>query len=54
MRGITFLICFRKKKYPEREGSLRKGGGVPNLEETMDVTAQNFRDTKKIYVIRNC
>ena len=33
-RGATFLICFRKR-YPERGGSLRKGG-VPTLEETMD------------------
>ena len=33
-RGVTFYICFRKRKYPEK-GSLRKGGGVPNLEEIM-------------------
>ena len=38
-RGVTFEICFRKRGYPERRNSLRKGGGggVPTLEETMTV-----------------
>ena len=25
--GVIFLICFRKRGYPERGGSLRKVGG---------------------------
>ena len=32
--GVNFLICFRKRGYTERGGSLRKGG-VPTLDETM-------------------
>ena len=28
MRGVTFLTCFRKRGYPERGDSLRKGRGV--------------------------
>ena len=33
-RGVTFLICFRKRGYPEKGGFLRKRG-VPTLEETI-------------------
>ena len=41
-RGITFLICFRKRRVPRKKGwggvggrdSLRKRG-FPNLQETM-------------------
>ena len=30
-RGVTFLICFRKRGYPEMRGRvLRKGGGASN------------------------
>ena len=35
-RGVIFLICFRKRGYPERRGlHSGKGGRVPTLEETM-------------------
>ena len=27
MMGVTFLTCFRKRGYPERGDSLRKGRG---------------------------
>ena len=38
-RGLTFLICFRKRRIPRKGGgggSFRKGG-VPTLEETMAI-----------------
>ena len=35
-RGVTFLICFRKRGVPRKGGvPSEKGGGVPTLEETM-------------------
>ena len=35
--GVPFLICFRKREVPKKGGSLRKGGGVPILEKTVNM-----------------
>ena len=42
-RGLTFLICFRKRGVPRNggRGSLRKSG-VPTLEETMTCSLSLF------------
>ena len=48
--GVAFLICFRKRGYPERKGGKGergkggKGGrgGVPALEETKSLQCAYF------------
>ena len=41
-RGVTFLICFRKRGVPRKGRSLRKWGEVPTLEETMQWWRNSF------------